>query len=347
MDRPGPAERTRDEVEAAVRAFLAGRCKLVEIDDVAGDDELFASGILDSLAFAELVTFVDQELGLRPADDEEVTMESFGSIDLIVERVVAGGPARPPGTPEHYSVATQSVASSRPGIDRFMTWKDMTITPAVSLTILAVAALVVMGIRRFLSMGLIETLILFWLVQEWASFSVLWLIRRLWPFRPGVYPADHPVRYRWNLYGFISFFNLYVSTYFMPPPLLRKTLCRLLGAKFEPGIVSISGQVSDPHLLEVGRGAMIGFDALLLSHALTRHGGRDVLVLGRIKIGRGAMIGARCIIMPDVVIGDGATLNVGSTVAMGTRIGANEVWGGTPAVRLSGPPERSTDEQTS
>jgi hypothetical protein len=150
------------------------------------------------------------------------------------------------------------------------------------------------------------------------------------------------VRFRWNLYSFISVFNLYVSTYLMPPPLLRKTLYRLLGARFGPGIVSISGHVSDPHLLEVGRGAMIGNGALVLSHALTRQDGRDLLVLGRIRIGRYVMIGAHCIIMPDVVIGDGATVNVGALVAMGSRIGPDEVWGGSPAVRLAGPPGGAT-----
>ena len=49
---------------------------------------------------------------------------------------------------------------------------------------------------------------------------------------------------------------------------------------------------------------------------------------GKLVVGKGASIGARCVILPDVVIGENSLIGAGSVVTK--SIPANEVWCGNP-----------------
>jgi len=45
-------------------------------------------------------------------------------------------------------------------------------------------------------------------------------------------------------------------------------------------------------------------------------------------------IGVKSVVFPDVQIGDNALVAAGSVVVKGTRILANEIWGGLPAKKI-------------
>jgi methoxymalonate biosynthesis acyl carrier protein len=58
------------------------------VEAPAPDADLFEAGILDSLAFIDLVVFLEQEFGLRISPDE-LEPENFRSITRIADFVAA------------------------------------------------------------------------------------------------------------------------------------------------------------------------------------------------------------------------------------------------------------------
>lgn len=231
-------------------------------------------------------------------------------------------------------------ATEQQPVARFMSWRDLTITPAVSATILASAAAASMYVTRGLlgmDTDLFVSLLLFFFFQ--TAFTIFTIRVVLWMRFPreGVFSIDsHPIDcYLYNLIGFLCNTHLWFEfSAGLVPPLLRKPFYRLLGGRFGQGIISISGIVSEPWLVSIDEEAIVGMEALVLSHAiLTRE-----LMLGRVEIGKGAVVGAKTIVMPGVRIGEGAMVNAMSLIAPNTTIGAYEIWGGNPAKKLSGPP---------
>ena len=57
-------------------------------ESVAGDTELFSSGMLDSVSMVGLISFVEDKAGvhIQPGD---VTLDNFDTIDSILEYVTA------------------------------------------------------------------------------------------------------------------------------------------------------------------------------------------------------------------------------------------------------------------
>jgi acyl carrier protein len=55
---------------------------------VAGDEDLIDTGVLDSLGIFQLVAFLEERFGVAIADTE-ITPENFGTLERI-ERLVAG-----------------------------------------------------------------------------------------------------------------------------------------------------------------------------------------------------------------------------------------------------------------
>jgi acyl carrier protein len=55
--------------------------------DIADDDDLIDSGVIDSLGIFQLVAFLEETFGVA-ISDEEITPENFGSVTAI-ERLVA------------------------------------------------------------------------------------------------------------------------------------------------------------------------------------------------------------------------------------------------------------------
>ncbi len=115
----------------------------------------------------------------------------------------------------------------------------------------------------------------------------------------------------------------------LPVPLTR-IMNRALGAKIADNTYT-AGAILDPQFVTIGSSTLLGNSSLLVPHVL--EGAR--IAHFPIRIGSHVTIGAHAIIMADVEIGDRVIVAMNSVVAKGTKIGDGEVWGGTPARRLS------------
>ena len=86
-----PSSKPIDAQTAAesLRDFIATKSKLVKASELTNDTKLFSSGLLDSLAFVEMVLFVEKSFHLKLADITDVNMESLDSIQQILDPIVA------------------------------------------------------------------------------------------------------------------------------------------------------------------------------------------------------------------------------------------------------------------
>lgn len=71
------------DVERGVREFLTEHAVVRQEDAIPGDASLLDSGLIDSAALFELVSFLEERFGITIAD-EELLPENFESIDAIV-----------------------------------------------------------------------------------------------------------------------------------------------------------------------------------------------------------------------------------------------------------------------
>lgn len=73
------------DVTTRVREFVLRAARLSEVDD---EEDLVRSGRVNSLFLAQVLTFVEEELGVE-VPDEDLTVDTFrsiGSISRMVER---------------------------------------------------------------------------------------------------------------------------------------------------------------------------------------------------------------------------------------------------------------------
>ena len=142
--------------------------------------------------------------------------------------------------------------------------------------------------------------------------------------KPGRYPLWGVYYYRWWLSQ--RLIGLTHAKWFQVSPLMRLYL-GALGAKI--GADALIGEVDMGaiDLVTIGAGASLG-SKLKLSNARVEG---DELVIGAIDIGADAYIGTSCVIEENVVIGEGGALEDLSSAPSGSRIGAHEIWNGSPA----------------
>lgn len=105
---------------------------------------------------------------------------------------------------------------------------------------------------------------------------------------------------------------------------------RLMGAKVGERVNVNTGGLADLSMLEIGNDVLIGGGVALICHASER----GFLRLAPTKIGNNVSIGLGTVVMPDVEIGDGASIAPCSFVPKGTRIPSRGVWGGNPVKDL-------------
>jgi hypothetical protein len=115
----------------------------------------------------------------------------------------------------------------------------------------------------------------------------------------------------------------------IPIPLLP-TIYRLLGARIGAG-THVVGIICDPPLTTIGRGCLIGSDAMLAAHAMDSC---DEMAYAPIVLGDDVLIGAKAIVLSGCTIGHGARVGAGAVVTKGTVIADGETWAGVPARRL-------------
>jgi len=76
----------RDEIKAALRAKVVELAKVLDMDasDVADDDVLPATGLLDSNAILELVVWFETTYDF-PIKQEEINIDNLGSINAMAD----------------------------------------------------------------------------------------------------------------------------------------------------------------------------------------------------------------------------------------------------------------------
>jgi hypothetical protein len=240
---------------------------------------------------------------------------------------------------------TGPLASQNPKPGRFLDGRDMAYALAAEAVIISASAGLIWWPAARWDLSLLSALLLLWVGQIVVAITFLWFLRRLAPMRPGTYSyaaPRHGTTYVWTLNSFICATNLgilYNHPSLMPSP-LKKLFYRALGARLGDGPMLLGGRLTDPHLITVEEGAVIGGDCWLLAHAMARFD-TNVLILRPIVVRREAIVGAYSLVMPGVTIGEGASLRAMSYVAMNTTIPPGEVWGGNPAAPRAPRPPRS------
>jgi acetyltransferase-like isoleucine patch superfamily enzyme len=97
-----------------------------------------------------------------------------------------------------------------------------------------------------------------------------------------------------------------------------------MGERVSAGL-SATLDVFFPELITVGDDTILGYGSVILAHEFLRH----ELRVGPVVVGRDVVIGTHTVVLPGVVIGDGAVVSAQSLVNSDVPPGA--VVGGVPA----------------
>lgn len=131
-------------------------------------------------------------------------------------------------------------------------------------------------------------------------------------------PKNLPEDFAFQLYVlyYLILFNFFVHNTLLPVPVSRG-FHQLLGAKFGTGSYC-AGIILDPPYVELGENSIIGFGAVVCSHALE---GENVSF-------------EKVIIGSNVTIEDNAIVAAGALVTKNTHIKEGEIWAGIPAIKM-------------
>ena len=151
--------------------------------------------------------------------------------------------------------------------NRFSGWRDSVITPAVEVALLATSFGSLMVFRQFVPMTWLEIgLVFYGFLCFWTVVAIRALMG-FWPVAPGVYTNRRtPWRFfQWNLYGFLLNTNLspFLIAHLLIPVIVKKFFYQMMGLKAAPGINAIFGSIPDPFMVSLGKGAMVGHDAIV------------------------------------------------------------------------------------
>ncbi|QXX73463.1 Pls/PosA family non-ribosomal peptide synthetase [Methylovirgula sp. HY1] len=144
--------------------------------------------------------------------------------------------------------------------------------------------------------------------------------------KPGRYPLWGVYFYRWWLAE--RLLSLIPIKTFQGTPIMRFYL-RALGAKIGKDVLIGDLSCGAYDLIAIGDRACLGANAIF---ANARVEGNE-LIIGTIEIGADAQLGSSCVVEENVVIGEGAELLDLTAVPAESRIGAFEIWDGSPATK--------------
>lgn len=154
------------------------------------------------------------------------------------------------------------------------------------------------------------------------------IILKVRPLVPGKHDMKDDLFTWWKLFTVIYEFGrgalLPFSSIFAKP-----LIAQLFGAKIGKDI-ALGGHLVDPELISIGDEAIIGQDSVISAHTITS----GYLILGSVVIGPRATVGVNAVVMSGVEIGADSVVTAGAVVPPDTKIPANELWGGSPAVRI-------------
>ncbi|MEY5100199.1 MAG: hypothetical protein RJA36_2918 [Pseudomonadota bacterium] len=142
--------------------------------------------------------------------------------------------------------------------------------------------------------------------------------------RPGRYPLWGVTYFRWWLGDRLQ---QIAPAYLLSGSSLYNGYLRALGARVGADVVIGSVTIRQPHLLRLGDGASLGNNVNLENVRV--EGGE--LVVGAIDIGAEAYVGSYAVLEGDTAVADHGRLEGLAALERGGRIGASEVWDGSPA----------------
>ncbi len=75
---------TKVSISEKIKEYVKNTASIPPCMEVKNDTLIFDEGLFDSMGFMALISFIDEEFGVQPGDDELV-VENFESIDAIVK----------------------------------------------------------------------------------------------------------------------------------------------------------------------------------------------------------------------------------------------------------------------
>jgi non-ribosomal peptide synthetase-like protein len=167
-----------------------------------------------------------------------------------------------------------------------------------------------------------------YLIFGLAYLVLVVLVRHLMLFRgrEGDYPFISSYAIRWAFLGsLIGLAKILILQHLKGMPILN-AFYRAMGARIGRGVVMNSCNLFDFDLIEIGDGAFIGGDAVIIGHV----GEAGVLKIRPVRIGARCTVGQSSIVFPGAEMGDGSVLGALSLLSKGKTIPAGTVWGGNP-----------------
>ena len=150
---------------------------------------------------------------------------------------------------------------------------------------------------------------------------------RLRPFRGGYFTA---AAVPWYLHNALFYLVRFTFLPFVTPTPIGVWFLRAMGMRMGRRPRITTENFTDVSMITLGDDVSIGGSAHIFCH----YGGAGQLVIAPVTIGSRATIGEKATVMGDVEVGEGATVLAHAVLLPGTRVGARERWGGTPARRI-------------
>jgi acyl carrier protein len=75
-----------EQISAAILTFLRNNFPLISQGPLSSDEDLLASGVIDSLGLLLVIDFLEASFGIS-VRDTEVTTENLGTLDTIIRFV--------------------------------------------------------------------------------------------------------------------------------------------------------------------------------------------------------------------------------------------------------------------
>ncbi|MEK7317003.1 MAG: hypothetical protein AAB011_12545 [Candidatus Eisenbacteria bacterium] len=131
---------------------------------------------------------------------------------------------------------------------------------------------------------------------------------------------------RWAFIGsLVGLAKVVILQHLKGMPVLN-TFYRAMGATIGRGVVINSCNLFDFDLIDIGDGAFVGGDAVIIGHA----GEAGVLKIRRVRIGARCTVGQSSIVFPGATMEEGSVLGALSLLPKGRTLPAGTVWGGNP-----------------
>jgi acyl carrier protein len=75
---------TKVSISEKIKEYVKDTASIPSGMELKNNTLIFEEGLFDSMGFMALISFIDEEFGVQPSDDELV-VENFESIDAIVK----------------------------------------------------------------------------------------------------------------------------------------------------------------------------------------------------------------------------------------------------------------------